>query len=164
MKLKPIPESPDDKCVCGHTRKEHYKLFYENNPTVEAARRESHGKWFRENNNSCAFGAEFKDPEEEYHYCGCDKYLDRRHCKIKLDDPIVQYIMDHNSWNMTDMRLEKIGTAPTISRRVQLLEFLGAVERSGYLAESMYDLTARCIDYQTNQEIFNKLIDEGIIA
>jgi hypothetical protein len=159
MKRKPLQESPSDKCVCGHERKEHYQLIYELDPGLVAKLRKSHGSWFNESRNDCSHNEDAKNWREA---CHCEKYLDRRHCKIKKEDEVLQYCLDEfNDITVTgiDIDLKAVSLA-TASRRVALFKLLGLLVDDGWSPR----FTARAFSYKFNIAVFRELIEEGIIV
>ena len=122
MKLKPIKQGPGDLCICGHKRSQHYQFIYEQDPILVAKLRKSHGSWFNEGASGCSVGEKSNEPE----YCHCDKYIDRRHCKIKDNDPMLQYCMSEvYDITVTGAYYDKIASMATSSRRICLFKFLG---------------------------------------
>jgi hypothetical protein len=158
MKRKKLQESPSDSCICGHTREQHYQSFYEQNPIIAAKMKKSHGSYFNEQASGCAIGWNIKSEE----YCHCDKYLDIRHCKIKIDDPVLQYCKIHGTdLIQAELVLRKVGSMATVSRRFTLFKFLGLLHEEGFSPIGIY--SARAMAYGFDAKAFNKLIDEGII-
>lgn len=156
MKRKPLKESPENRCICGHTRKQHYQFIYEQDPVLVAKLRKSHGSWFNEGASGCAIGWDIKSKI----YCHCDKYLDRRHCKIKKDDPVLLYCRKEFDIVVTGMEWDGVGSLATISRRVTLFKFLGMLKEEGWSAR----FTTRAMAYAFNEEVYQDLIKEGIIV
>jgi len=133
-------------------------MIYKLDPVLVAKLRKSHGSWFNEDNSGCSVGANSGDHEL---YCQCDKYIDRRHCKIKSDDPMLQYCMDEiYDITVTGAYYDKIASMATSSRRIGLFKFLGLLVTDGWSAR----FTARALSYRFKVEIYRELVAEGIIV
>ena len=158
MRRKKLKESPNDKCVCGHERKKHYAFIYEQDPALVAKLRKQHGSWFNESANYCSHNENAEDWRDR---CPCEKYLDRRHCKIKRDDPMLQYCKSNFDITVTGAEIDVEGVSlATASRRVALFLLLGLIQRDGWSPR----FTARAFSYSWNEGKYHELIDEGIIA
>jgi len=141
MKRKPLKESPNDICVCGHKRSEH---------GLENAWR----------GTSCRVGWEIKEKEK---HCYCDKYLDRRHCKIQRFDDVLDYCKRHETdLIQAELVLRKVGSMATVSRRFTLFKLLGLLTEEGWSPIGIY--SARAMSYGFNHKIYLKLRKEGIIV
>lgn len=158
MKRKPLVESSEDKCICGHKRAEHYQELLKNKKFA-AKEKETHGSYFNAEENSCCVGSDVKPRAD---YCFCDKYLDRRHCKIKKTDPILRYLkMRPGLWLDYDDFKQFTGCSmPTISRRCALFFMLDLVEKT-YISSGTF---GSFTNHKLNHNIYEKLVKEGIIV
>lgn len=143
MKYKKLPESPDDKCICGHKRKFHKKHgsipVYCNRILPE----ELQSSWTNQ--------------------CGCMKFLDRRHCKIKKTDSILKYLLLYSRhWkNYDDIHNFTGCSIPTISRRCALFVVLELCKKSLVYNWRGYGSYTH---HQLNHKIYEELVEEGIIV
>lgn len=140
MRRKKLVELANDSCVCLHPRKKHKEAehFYRTKKYIH--------KW-------CSVS-----------YCGCPGYLDRRHLKIKVTDPILQVFLrtpkSAAKWGFDYFELvERSGMSlASCSRKMALFELLGLVER-GYAMLGWRDGA----NFKFINTMFNDLIKEGII-
>lgn len=148
MRRKILP-GKNPLCVCGHRLLQHYK--YSDVPGYS--------------------GCKVKNQEllQKFNsvYCGCPKFFDRRHCKIKENDPVLNVLRSRKRsfhitqavWYDYDELTEKSGVSrPTVSRRCNLFLLLGLVDRQwglGYIRDSM--------TFRINWLVLEYLRREGMI-
>lgn len=150
-KRKPLPPLKDPKCVCGHAQSNHRDVTYRN-PRTEKL----------EKDTECLDGDVRENPAH-YYYCKCKYFLDRRHCKIKWNDPAFKYVRTHPDYIIQmDLVMKKICTNATASRRIDLFELLGFVKRAGFAP--IGDYSARAVVYEADLNKIAQLQEEGIIV
>ncbi len=137
-------------CVCGHRLNQHWK--YKDAPRY----------------GGCQVGDYTLQQKFNSKYCSCEKFFDRRHCKIKSYDPVLLVLKRHikhlhqNEALWYDYpELTKLSNVsrPTVSRRCNLFMLLGLVDRMwgyGYIQDVM------C--FKLNWLIYDHLKKEGIIV
>lgn len=147
MRRKVLP-GKNPLCVCGHRLNQHYKYT----PVGSGGCKVKHHSLL---------------DKFESMYCGCDKFFDRRHCKIKENDPVLQvFRKKKRAWHISESvwydyveLTERSGVSrPTVSRRCNLFLLLGLLDRKygmGYHRDYMY--------FRINWLILAHLRDEGIV-
>jgi len=137
-------------CVCGHRYISHHY-------------HDSIGTGY----GPCKVKDEKLDRKFNSPYCSCDKFLDRRHCKIKENDSVLHILTRHKRtidiadavWYDYEELTEYSGVSrPTVSRRCNLFLLLGLVDRMwswGGIEDVM--------NFRINWLIYDHLRKEGII-
>ena len=149
MRRKILP-GKNPLCVCGHRLLQHYK--YKDDDGYGGCNVKKH---------------ELLQKFDSV-YCACPKFFDRRHCKIKENDPVLNvlrtrkravHIVQAIWYDYEELtELSKV-SRPTVSRKCNLFLLLGLVDRSwgwGGLQDVM--------NFRINWLIFDHLRKEGIIV
>jgi len=136
-------------CVCGHRKSQHYQY-------TDLG---SGGCKVKEHNLLEKFDSV---------YCACDKFFDRRHCKIQENDPVLLVLTRHKRtikisnavwYDYPELTEYSHVSRPTVSRRCNLFLLLGLVDRmwSWGTFESI-------MNFRINWLIYDHLRKEGIIG
>lgn len=149
MRRKILP-GKNPLCVCGHRLNQHYKF--------------KAGPGYG--------GCNVKDQKllEKFNsvFCGCSKFFDRRHCKIKENDPVLHvlrrrkraYHLREAVWyDYPELTRFSGVSRPTVSRKCNLFLLLGLVDRHwgyGFIRDAM--------EFRINWLILEHLRKEGIIV
>ena len=148
MRRKVFP-GKNPLCVCGHRMLQHYQYTDKESGGCKVKNHELLDKF-------------------ESVFCACEKFFDRRHCKIKESDPVLQvfkkrkrawHIVESVWYDYVELTQRSGVSRPTVSRRCNLFLLLGLVNRQwgmGFHREYMY--------FRLNWLILAHLREEGIVA
>lgn len=150
MKRKILP-GKNPLCVCGHRLISHY-----------------HNEKFSAGYGGCKVKDLTLRQKFGSKYCSCEKFFDRRHCKIKSYDPVllvlkrhIKHLHQNESFWYDYVELTKLShvSRATVSRRCNLFMLLGLVVREwgmGFFTDVM--------NFKLNWLIYDHLKKEGIIV
>lgn len=142
MRRKVLPgKNPD--CICGHTRNEHWKYTDDKG-------------W-----GSCKDQNQSTN-RQNFIYCACTKFVDKRHYKISEYDIILSFLVNHKKWWYTQAELaDKTGASrPTVSRRKDRFLSMHLIDQHG----TTWDGNMWVEQFGINIKRYLKLVEEGVIV
>jgi len=145
LRRKVLPgKNPD--CICGHTRDCHWKYC----STTKNA------EW-----GSCKDDTQSTN-RQNFIYCACTKFVDKRHYKISKYDLILSYLVDHKKFAYTqaDLTNRTGASRPTVSRRKDRFLSMHLIDAHGHA----WDGNMWVEQYSINIKRYLKLVEEGVIV